>query len=460
MANYISKHTGKQIDAAVDAFLAGGGTGSVEVDTTLTQAGKAADAKATGDRLTALSEEKANKTGWTPNMNLGTDEDGNIIVKYDIFQKDVSAWQPVNALAGVEWTETGYFWNKGTLITTTNQYRSSTEKVPIAPNCTYVVEKFKGQITFYDRNGENGELVVSTSDPNAVFEITSGANQVLMSISFFSGTAPQPENMLMTRMSISAEEYNALPTKASSLLPLYGKKVVCFGDSIFGMYRGDTSAPAYVAGPTGATVYNVGFGGCRMAVHPYTGYNEFCMWALAKAISEGNWTAQEAAAASGAAYFPEQLAVLKSIDFTAVDYVVIHYGANDFGGSVMLDNANDQKDYSTFCGAFRYSIDKLLTAYPHLRIFVSLPCFRYWEVEGNVEYTDTRKDDHGDTTLDFVEALRTAAAEHNLPVIDSYHDLGINKYNVTTYIGDGAHHNQAGRKRLGEFIGAQLIAKR
>lgn len=60
MANYISKHTGKQIDAAVDAFLAGGGsggTGSVEVDTTLTQSGKAADAKATGDRLTALSEE-------------------------------------------------------------------------------------------------------------------------------------------------------------------------------------------------------------------------------------------------------------------------------------------------------------------------------------------------------------------------------------------------------------------
>lgn len=62
MANYISKHTGKQIDAAVDAFLAGGGSGSagsVEVDATLTQAGKAADAKATGDRLTALSEEIA-----------------------------------------------------------------------------------------------------------------------------------------------------------------------------------------------------------------------------------------------------------------------------------------------------------------------------------------------------------------------------------------------------------------
>jgi hypothetical protein len=36
------------------------GTGSVEVDATLTQAGKAADAKATGDRLTALTEEIVN----------------------------------------------------------------------------------------------------------------------------------------------------------------------------------------------------------------------------------------------------------------------------------------------------------------------------------------------------------------------------------------------------------------
>ena len=59
MANYVSKHSGKQIDAAVAAFLAGGGIGSVEVDTTLTQAGKAADAKATGERLAALSEEIA-----------------------------------------------------------------------------------------------------------------------------------------------------------------------------------------------------------------------------------------------------------------------------------------------------------------------------------------------------------------------------------------------------------------
>ena len=62
MATYKSKYTGEQIDKAVGDVLngnvgSGGATETVELDATLTQAGKAADAKATGERLTALSEE-------------------------------------------------------------------------------------------------------------------------------------------------------------------------------------------------------------------------------------------------------------------------------------------------------------------------------------------------------------------------------------------------------------------
>ena len=63
MASYVSKHTGAQIDAAVSAVLSGnagsGGSGGAVVDATLTVSGAAADAKVTGDRLTALSEEMA-----------------------------------------------------------------------------------------------------------------------------------------------------------------------------------------------------------------------------------------------------------------------------------------------------------------------------------------------------------------------------------------------------------------
>ena len=242
--------------------------------------------------------------------------------------------------------------------------------------------------------------------------------------------------------------------------PMVGKTVVCFGDSLFGMYRGTGSAPSFVAETTGATVHNVGFGGCRMSVHPTSGYSAFSMWALAKAIVENDWTTQDAQASSGSAYFPEQLALLKSIDFSKVDYVVIHYGTNDFGAgtAISIDNANDHDDYNTLCGALRYSVEKLLGKYPQLKIFVSLPVFRFWTENNVTTYSDTYLK-HGKKLTEFVEALRSTASDYNLPVIDGYYGLGINKANASTFLSDGTHHNAVGRQRFGEYIGANLISQ-
>lgn len=241
---------------------------------------------------------------------------------------------------------------------------------------------------------------------------------------------------------------------------LIGKTVVCFGDSLFGMYRGDTSTPAFIAEETGATVHNVGFGGCRMSVHPTSGYAEFCMWALAKAIAENDWTSQDASASLYQAYFVDHLATLKSLDFNNVDIAVIHYGTNDFaaGGGIDIDNANDHDDYNTLCGALRYSIEKLLGAYPNLQIYISLPVFRYWEDNGTITYSDAYIR-YNHTLPDFVEAIRGVAIEYNLPVIDGYYGLGINKFNASHYLADGTHHNTVGRKRFGEFIGGHLNSR-
>lgn len=60
------------------------GTGGGTVDDTLTVPGAAADAKAVGDKVAELSKainNKAGKTGWSPNKYLGTDASGNMIEK-------------------------------------------------------------------------------------------------------------------------------------------------------------------------------------------------------------------------------------------------------------------------------------------------------------------------------------------------------------------------------------------
>ena len=84
--------------------------------------------------------------------------------------------------------------------------------------------------------------------------------------------------------------------------------------------------------------------------------------------------------------------------------------------------------------------------------------FRYWTAsDGTVTYSDTYLS-NGKTLPIFVEALRAVALEYNLPVIDGYYGLGINKDNASAFLSDGTHHNADGRKRFGEFIGAHLTS--
>ena len=235
---------------------------------------------------------------------------------------------------------------------------------------------------------------------------------------------------------------------------LAGQKVVIFGDSIIGMSRDQTSVPAYAAEYTGAEVYNVGFGGCRMAVHPTAGYAAFSMWALADAVASGNYSSQDEQAPNGSDYFPEQLALLKSINFNDVDMIVIHYGTNDFAANVTIDNTSDDDDTATLCGALRYSLRKLMTAFPKIRIFVSVPIYRKWDSTGAETYTNS----NGKKLLDFCEALAGVASEFNLPVIDGYKTLGVNTINDAAFSSDGTHLNQHGRRAFGELIGGKLIS--
>lgn len=235
---------------------------------------------------------------------------------------------------------------------------------------------------------------------------------------------------------------------------LSAEKVVFFGDSIFGMTRDDTSVAAYTSKLTGATTYNVGFGGCRMSVHPTAGYAAFSMWALADAITTGNYTTQDAQVSSGVDYFSQQLTLLKSIDFNNIDTIIIHYGTNDFTGNVEIDNNADDDDTTTLCGALRYAIRKIQATYPKIRIFVSLPIYRMWDNTGAETYTNSK----GKKLREFGLAIADAASAFNCPIIDGYKALGVNSSNNSAFSTDGTHLNDYGRQVFGEYIGGCLIS--
>lgn len=246
------------------------------------------------------------------------------------------------------------------------------------------------------------------------------------------------------------------------MLPLYGKTIVNFGDSIFGNAQPPTDISTFLSEKTGATVYNCGFGGCRMSHHPTAEYHAFSMYKLADAISTGNFAEQENAVNSTTVTLNNAIksnfATLKTIDFSKVDIITIAYGSNDFNG-VLLDNEENPLDTTTFGGALRYSIETLLAAYPHLRIFILSIAWRFWTNESNeyVDDTNTHTNGLNKLTSDYNAQLKKVAEEYNLSFVDDY-NISIGKYNRLYYFNanDGAHHKAEGRQVIAAHLAKKL----
>lgn len=232
------------------------------------------------------------------------------------------------------------------------------------------------------------------------------------------------------------------------VLPLEGKKIVCMGDSLFGRNRDETSALYMVAEMTGADVSNVAFGGSSMARVGHGAFSYFSLPALTDAIISGSWADQDANV-TAAVGWDEQLPKIKAIDFSEVDILLIHYGTNDF----MVPHALEGNDVSSVSGALRYSLDKLSSAYPQLKFCISLPVYRYW----GSEHPDTYTNPNGAKLTDFIEGIRSVATEYDLPVIDGFYGMDINKDNAVFYLEDETHHNREGRRMFGIYIGKCLI---
>lgn len=243
-----------------------------------------------------------------------------------------------------------------------------------------------------------------------------------------------------------------------------GKVCVCFGDSVTGFMAPPNDYPSVLAQLTGMTVYNVGFGGCRMSdTHPYEAYKRFGMCALVDAIVSGDWTEQDQYVDQiEAETFPQlHLTTLKRIDWNGVDFVTIFYGGNDAGNDVAIGTVGNS-DKQTFVGALKYSVEKLLTAYPHLKILVLTQIFRYW-------MSDSKDSDEMVFTMggqsyhyyDWGDEEIKAAQLLKVPVVDMYRTLGINSITRTLYLraSDQTHPSAEGNRLIAGKIAGKLLSE-
>lgn len=243
------------------------------------------------------------------------------------------------------------------------------------------------------------------------------------------------------------------------------KIIVNFGDSIFGNTQDYTSVSSNIANKTNAVVVNAGFGGCRMSEHDVENWNMFSMNRLVDSIVAKDFTNQYNAIINQSNlpfYFKNTVDILNSLDFTKVDIITISYGTNDFSSGIpLLDNNDNKKDVNTFGGSFRYSVEKLLSKYPNLKIVILTPTVRFELDSSNnvIQDSNTILNEKGNTLLDYIEKQKEICSEYQLVLVDNY-NIGMNKFNHKQYFGesDGVHHNTNGRKVLGEHIGSKLMS--
>lgn len=236
-----------------------------------------------------------------------------------------------------------------------------------------------------------------------------------------------------------------------------GKKMVCFGDSITNM--GYTNV---IAEDTGIIAINVGLSSGRYAYSDDSNQyvNAFAFHNIVDSIATGDWTIPDSI--YGVPGWETQYAriqEIKAIDFTEIDFVSFAYGINDFASATPLDNESDKYDTNYFKGAMRYCIKKLLETYPHLKIIISTPFYRFWTSGGAViDDVDTHTIG-GFLLSDYNQAEIEVCNELHIPYVDNLTNSGVNSFNRLEYfaIADPLHPNAKGRAIIGHKIGNGII---
>ena len=261
------------------------------------------------------------------------------------------------------------------------------------------------------------------------------------------------------------EQVTSAASNTSSDLITRNYRIVNFGDSIVGNFKGENSVSGQINIMTGATTYNCGFSNCQMSLQRSKEWSAFSMISLAQAIASKDYSAQEAAAnakLSGMrSYFTETIKILKSLDFSNIDIITIAYGTDDYTAGKALEDSSDLLDNYTFAGALRNTLITLMSAYPNLKIILVAPTWRYW-MNSKQEYetdSDTRSFNASKNNLkDFVNKCLEIGREYHVPVVNPYDNLSINRWNYKHWFnpGDGTRPNQHGRKTLARLISATI----
>ena len=134
-------------------------------------------------------------------------------------------------------------------------------------------------------------------------------------------------------------------------------------------------------------------------------------------------------------------------DLTGVDLITIAHGTNDYASNVVIGEIGNIDDITfdntTYYGAYRDILTKIITNYPNIRIVLCTPIQKATKILPNSA---------GHVLLDYANAIRKIGEMYGLPVCDFYSNSGLNYLNHATYYPDKVHPNELGHLQMGRYL--------
>jgi len=213
---------------------------------------------------------------------------------------------------------------------------------------------------------------------------------------------------------------------------LEGKKIVVFGDSIWNDARGEDGVSEYLMALTGSTVYNCAIGGTSAAVIGES--TEFSYDWRSQSFNGMVYVANKLLPADLVLEGTDACEVIKQVDFSTVDYILVSYGLNDFFSGVSI-YPKEYYELTNYVGALRNGILHLREHYPQAKIVLVTPTYtKMFEGEKEFEIGD------------YVEAMRSVSQEMNTGLADMFHILGEDPGSRLEHLDDGVHLSAEGRE--------------
>lgn len=139
---------------------------------------------------------------------------------------------------------------------------------------------------------------------------------------------------------------------------------------------------------------------------------------------------------------------ISELDFNDVDFIAIGYGYNDW------NFGRTEEEIKT---GFRYGIDKILSKYPHLKIYLFTPSY-YKSDDGTKDSDVYANTSSGLYLYQIAEFIEDIAKEYHLPCKNLYYSGNINSLNSSLYMNGSPHRNTKGYDLLGYQWAAFLMS--